>query len=317
MSQNSPSVFLSHSHADKQFARQLAEDLQGAGARVWIDEAEIRLGDSLIKKISAAIDEVDYLAVVLSPASVESEWVRREVEIALNEEIAGQAVKVLPLLLSTCEIPAFLRGRLYADFTGPDSYPNAVNLILERLGLYRESRPRKAHPAAPTGGALLREQERRQVQIEELASVWHRLAPGLVVNKTGLRSIGRLLSTFSPEEILYGMEQAADSYLVQADDESVTPESWEIAFGKIGGICRVQRESKGNPELRELYYIRGIIKKRLSYVDQVLALQLLRDSYAAGADTETLRGIAYQASSWTRWREDMYALLEERSQDAR
>jgi hypothetical protein len=81
MNENAPSVFLSHSHADKSFARRLAEDLRSAGAQVWIDEAEIQLGDSLINKISAAID------------------VRREVEIALNEEIAGQTVKVLPLLL--------------------------------------------------------------------------------------------------------------------------------------------------------------------------------------------------------------------------
>jgi hypothetical protein len=183
-----------------------------------------------------------------------------------------------------CEIPAFLRGRLYADFTGPDSYSNAVNVILERLGLYREARPRTILPGRPSGGALLREQEQRQAQIEELASIWHRLAPGLVVNKTGLRSIGRLLSRFSPEEILYGMEQAANSYLVQADDESVTPESWELAFGKIGGVC---------------------------HVDQILALQLLRDAHAAGAETETLRGIAYQARSWAHWRQDMYELLEQ------
>lgn len=140
MSQNSPSVFLSHSHADKTFARRLAEDLRSAGARVWIDEAEIQLGDSLIKKISAAIDEVDYLAVVLSPTSVESEWVRREVEIALNEEIAGQTVKVLPLLLLTCEIPAFLRGRLYADFTGQNRGRIGASLFVGRKGEYLAER---------------------------------------------------------------------------------------------------------------------------------------------------------------------------------
>jgi hypothetical protein len=45
------SIFLSHNHADKPFVRRLAQDLQAAGARVWLDEAEMLIGDSLIKKI--------------------------------------------------------------------------------------------------------------------------------------------------------------------------------------------------------------------------------------------------------------------------
>jgi len=39
------SVFLSHSHKDKPFARKLAVDLRHAGHIVWIDEAEILVGD--------------------------------------------------------------------------------------------------------------------------------------------------------------------------------------------------------------------------------------------------------------------------------
>lgn len=73
---NAPSIFLSHSHSDKCFATKIAADLREAGAEVWIDEAEIKLGDSLIDKISEAIDSVDYLAALLSAKSVESEWVR-------------------------------------------------------------------------------------------------------------------------------------------------------------------------------------------------------------------------------------------------
>lgn len=42
-----PYVFLSHSHANKDFARKLAADLRNAGHSVWIDEAEINIGDFL------------------------------------------------------------------------------------------------------------------------------------------------------------------------------------------------------------------------------------------------------------------------------
>jgi hypothetical protein len=81
------SVFLSHSHADKPFARKLTADLRKAGHAVWIDEAEINIGDSLIVKIREGIDEVDYVAAILSTSSINSEWVKKELDIATNREI--------------------------------------------------------------------------------------------------------------------------------------------------------------------------------------------------------------------------------------
>lgn len=130
-----PSIFLSHTSADKYFARKLGDELSRAGAKVWIDYAEIKLGDSLIHKISEGIDNCEYLGVILSPNSVVSEWVKREVEIAINKEIMGKRVVVLPLLLKNCKIPVFLTDKLYADFTTEDKFITSLNLIKEKLGL--------------------------------------------------------------------------------------------------------------------------------------------------------------------------------------
>ncbi|MBN1991058.1 MAG: TIR domain-containing protein [Anaerolineae bacterium] len=111
------SIFLSHNRKDKPFVRKLSERLRAHGIRTWVDEAEMRLGDSLLSKIETAIRECEYLGVVLSPHSVASKWVRREVNIALHEEIHGNRVKVLPLLYQPCDIPGFLADKMYADFT--------------------------------------------------------------------------------------------------------------------------------------------------------------------------------------------------------
>jgi hypothetical protein len=113
----------------------LAADLSTAGARVWVDDAEMLVGDELIPKIRQAIDEMDYLGVVLSPDSVASEWVKREVDVAMNQEIAGRRVKVLPILWRDCTIPSFLPGKLFADFRTPSNYGPAFDMILARLGL--------------------------------------------------------------------------------------------------------------------------------------------------------------------------------------
>jgi hypothetical protein len=61
-----PRVFLSHNHKDKDFAHKLGADLKSNGIRVWVDEAELQIGDSLFKKIESAIAEVDYLVAILS-----------------------------------------------------------------------------------------------------------------------------------------------------------------------------------------------------------------------------------------------------------
>ncbi|MCK4729194.1 MAG: sigma 54-interacting transcriptional regulator, partial [Desulfobacterales bacterium] len=74
------SVFISYCSQDRHFAKKLSSDLRLFGVRVWIDEGEIKVGDSLIEKIRQGIDQVDYLAVVLTPASANSEWVKKEVD---------------------------------------------------------------------------------------------------------------------------------------------------------------------------------------------------------------------------------------------
>ncbi len=122
-------------HADNEFARKLANDLNKLGVRVWIDEAEIEVGDSLIEKIREGIDGVDYVGVILSQASVTSEFVKKEVDIAINQEIEGKRVKVLPLLLDNCELPGFLKGKMYADFRKSDSYNTEFRKLAKRLGI--------------------------------------------------------------------------------------------------------------------------------------------------------------------------------------
>lgn len=127
------SIFMSHSSDDKPFVRKLAGDLRANGHYVWVDEAEIKVGDSLIEKIEEGIENTEYLGVVLSKNSVESKWVKSEVRIALTQEIYGKKVKVLPILIEKVDIPLFLLDKKYADFTSDDNYTNALQSILERL----------------------------------------------------------------------------------------------------------------------------------------------------------------------------------------
>ena len=128
------SIFLSHTSEDKPFVRELRKSLLDAGVEnVWLDEAEIKLGDSLLSKIEEGIQKTKYFGIVLSPRSIGSQWVKRELETAINMEIGSNAVKVLPLIFEKCELPGFLLGKLYADFSTAKVFKESLKKLLERL----------------------------------------------------------------------------------------------------------------------------------------------------------------------------------------
>lgn len=109
-----PSVFLSHSSEDKPFVRELATRLILYGVKVWLDEA-------------------DFFAVVLSGNSINSEWVQKELQAAMQKELSKRKVVVLPLLLEDVDIPTFLRDKVYADFRKPEKFDDSFRKLLKAL----------------------------------------------------------------------------------------------------------------------------------------------------------------------------------------
>jgi hypothetical protein len=127
-------IFLSHTKEDKPFVNRLKAALNERGVTdVWVDEAEIMVGESLITKIEDAITKARFFGVVLSPRSVRSRWVKKELEVAMNMELQTDSVVVLPLLLEQCKIPPFLEPKLYADFSSPDLFAPSLEKLLRRL----------------------------------------------------------------------------------------------------------------------------------------------------------------------------------------
>jgi hypothetical protein len=126
-----PKVFISYSHADRDFVAELADDLIRNRVLVWWDEWEIRVGDSLIEKIQDGISGSSYLAVVLSPNSVNSAWVQEELRAAMARQLEEKRTVVLPILLSDCELPLFLKEKCYADFR--DNYDKGLEDLLHAM----------------------------------------------------------------------------------------------------------------------------------------------------------------------------------------
>lgn len=124
-------VFVSHSSADKPFVRRLVDDLKRAGLRVWLDELELKVGDSIVGGVQGGLGEADYVVAVLSPSAVRSNWVQAELASALMNQISERGTVVLPVVIQDCEIPPLLEDRLYADFRG--DYETGLRRLLAAL----------------------------------------------------------------------------------------------------------------------------------------------------------------------------------------
>lgn len=146
--------------------------------------------------------------------------------------------------------------------------------------------------------------------LDDLKEFWEELAPGYSVTETGLKRIKKLVKEYDYEEIREAMEISANQYL-HFDEESVTEESWDKAFSKIGGIIRVKRDSDQNPDLKELFYIRGILKNRVRYFDSSLAITLLKMAHEKGISIDKLKRIALQVDYMDDFEEEINELIEE------
>ncbi len=76
---------------------------------------------------------MEYVGAIISRSSINSEWVKKELDIAMNQEIQNKRVKVLPLLLESCQIPTFLVWKLHADFTRPENYHKELEKIVKKV----------------------------------------------------------------------------------------------------------------------------------------------------------------------------------------
>lgn len=123
--------FLSHSTKDKDFVRKLAEDLFINGYEVWFDEWELDWGDSLFEKIEEGIKESNFLIIVISSNSIKSRWVNNELKAALSNENESNTPFILPILYDDCEVPLFLKDKIYIDFR--DDYDKGIKSVISSI----------------------------------------------------------------------------------------------------------------------------------------------------------------------------------------
>lgn len=90
-------VFISHASEDKdEVVRPLANALKNGGLAVWYDEFELRIGDSLRRKIDLGLSKSRFGVVVLSPSFINKGWANYELDGIVTRSMDGSQV-MLPI----------------------------------------------------------------------------------------------------------------------------------------------------------------------------------------------------------------------------
>jgi len=154
-----PTVFISYSHQDKGFARFVAQQLRDEGARVWVDEGELQVGQSLLATIGKAVNRVKFVLAIISKHSIRSRWVGKELAIAMQKELGGRTVVVIPLRIDDCRMPDFISDKLYCDLS-PSSHDweTQFSMLFRAVGLTGRrsgARPKRHMPLSLSIPAVL------------------------------------------------------------------------------------------------------------------------------------------------------------------
>ncbi|MSR56966.1 MAG: toll/interleukin-1 receptor domain-containing protein [Planctomycetaceae bacterium] len=127
-------VFLSHSSRDKVFARKLINTLHDHGVPTWYSGTNILGAQQWHDEIGAALQRCDWFAVILSPNSVKSEWVKRELLHALNDRrLSGRVILLLYRKCRSEKLSWTLAQSETIDFRG--RYDEASRELLKVWGI--------------------------------------------------------------------------------------------------------------------------------------------------------------------------------------
>jgi hypothetical protein len=288
-----PRVFISYSHRDQEFVLALMEELKRRGVRVWIDQVELVVGDSLVTRIGDAIQQGDFVVGVISPHSVESSWCQKELALAVTRGINEKRVTVLPIRLGDVTMPSFLTDVLYAEGDSPaaitDELTRAIDTHLKRAGIEvataladaqadSESVATSARPhAVPPGprGDVLALLDQIAQRIDEVLIQWDRCrnagggTDDLIAEQRRLRTL---------------LER------VPHDVQRALPLIGEIAAATWQEFFRVRESASAEPDLREeMRAVRTQVERGLPIVARWRITAGPKEVSSGGRDTNAYR----------------------------
>lgn len=146
----------------------------------------------------------------------------------------------------------------------------------------------------------------------KLAEFWKGLTE-CRLTESGLAKLNCIVRKFGAESIVDAMRIAADEHLIR---ERFPDGKLHATIGSVGEaweyvprIAKMRLDDTKNPNLKRIFYIRGIVRNRTVSNDG-WALSLLKKAARLGSDLDELEHLAISARCWSHWRDEMESIIE-------
>ena len=135
------------------------------------------------------------------------------------------------------------------------------------------------------------------------------------LNEQGRAKVQRWLKRHSLQELLDGLEAALETYYKGgAEDPDENNRLAGEAFNMTVRVINARKKYENEPWMRDLFYIRAIIRNR-HYCNEQKAIVLLKQAYLAGIHIDELKQLALTSTSWTTWHRTLEDWIEEEGEE--
>lgn len=109
-------VFLSYNKSDKPKVQALAERLRQDGLQVWLDDWQIKLGESIFSAIEHGLEHSRILLLFMSENALSSDWVTLESQTFRFQDPVNKERRVIPIRLDDAPAKGMLAQFKFADW---------------------------------------------------------------------------------------------------------------------------------------------------------------------------------------------------------
>ena len=193
-------IFVSYSSKDRPFALSFCKALESLGARIWIDQLGIKLGQNWDNAIEEALETADTFLLLISPTAADSQNVQDEVSIAKEKN-----KKLVPVLIMPCDLPMRWKRLQYADLT--TDAEKAIRDIVQELGLESETTsslnsvmsligksemPPNEYDSSSEAKAV--SEEKKEKELENMLASTEEIDRAITMHKKGLKKSKQLMA---------------------------------------------------------------------------------------------------------------------------
>ena len=141
-------------------------------------------------------------------------------------------------------------------------------------------------------------------EAQAVAEMFERLT-SCKVTEHGIQELKNLLRKHSFSEVVDSVEESVTTYYKDYDESTKYK-----AFHYIGRICAIKKIDPQKPYLRDLFYIRGILRNRMTYINESEVMYLMEQAHLqAGVPIEHIKRLALQCKCWSTFKRELESLI--------